>query len=306
MHLPLHHIARRLALACAILFPVWTQAAPLAYVSSFDRLYRVDLGTGQQTLVGDFRLATNQPVFDVEGLAFSPDGFLYAVSDASEVLLRVDPATGIGTAIGNLGLAGQGTGSGNNLDFGLSFTCDGKLWLSAETAARLWEVDPATAATRNVGALGAKVTGLAGRGLELFGIGASGDERLYRIDTASGAATAIGSGLGAGIRFDDGGLDFDADGVLWAVLDYRPTQPNRASDLARINLDSGLATLTGGAIADDGEGLAIAPPTCSPTGPPPGGFGASNVPASDIPTQALLALLVAALGGLALRMQRRG
>ncbi len=293
--------ARRLALACAILLPFGVAAAPLGYVSSFDRLYRVDLGTGQQTLVGDFRLANNERVFDVEGLAFAPDGALYGVSDASEVLVRIDPANGASTVVGSLGLAGQGTGAGNNLDFGLSFTCDGKLWLAAETAAKLWEVNAANGSTRAVGALGAKITGLAGRGLELFGIGASGDERLYRIDTATGAASAVGAGLGSSIHFDDGGLDFDASGNLWAVLDYRPTSPNRASDLARIDATSGIATLTGRSIADDGEGLAIAPPVCAPAGP----GTASNVPAGDVPGQALLAGLIALLGGFALRWQRR-
>jgi len=293
---------RRLALACAILFPLGIQAAPLGYVSSFDRLYRVDLGTGQQTRVGDFRLASTERVFDVEGLAFAPDGTLFAVSDASEVLMRVDATTGVTTVVGNLGLAGQGTGIGNNLDFGLAFTCDGRLWLSAETAQKLWEVNAATGATRAVGALGAKITGLAARGAQLYGIGASGDERLYRIDTATGASTVVGSALGSNIRFDDGGLDFDADGNLWAVLDYRPTEPNRASDLARIDASTGVASLTGRSIADDGEGLAIAPPSCNT----PTGAVAANVPTGTIPGQALLAALIVALGGLALRWQRRG
>lgn len=293
--------ARRLALACAILLPLGAEAAPVGYVSSFDRLYRVDLGTGQQTLVGDFRLPSNERVFDVEGLAFAPDGTLYGVSDASEVLLRINSATGASTAVGSLGLAGQGTGAGNNLDFGLSFTCDGKLWLAAETAAKLWEVNAANGSTRAVGALGAKITGLAARGQDLFGIGASGDERLYRIDTGNGAATPIGSGFGPSIRFDDGGLDFDAAGNLWAVFDYRPTEPNRSSDLARIDAATGIATLTGRSIADDGEGLAIAPPACGPSG----GATASTVPAGNVPGQALLAALVALLGGLALRWQRR-
>lgn len=293
--------ARRLALACAILLPLGVAAAPIGYVSSFDRLYRVDLGSGQQTLVGDFRLANNDRVFDVEGLAFAPDGVLYGVSDASEVLLRINPATGVSSVVGSLGLAGQGTGAGNNLDFGLGFTCDGKLWLAAETASKLWEVNATSGATRAVGAMGAKITGLAGRGQQLFGIGASGDERLYRINTSTGAASAIGSGLGNGIRFDDGGLDFDAAGNLWAVFDYRPTEPNRASDLARIDPETGIGTLTGRSIADDGEGLAIAPPSCAPTG----GATASNVPTGDVPGQALLAALIAILGGIALRWQRR-
>ncbi len=296
---------RRLAQACAILFPALfcagLQAAPIGYVSSFDRLYRVDLGTGQQTLVGDVRLASNERVRDVEGLAFAPDGTLFAVSDASEILLRIDAATGVATVIGNLGLAGQGTGSGNNLDFGLGFTCDGRLWLSAETAQKLWEVNVTTGATRTVGSLGAKITGLAARGMQLYGIGASGDERLYRIDTATGASTVVGTTLGPNLRYDDGGLDFDADGNLWAVFDYRPTEPNRASDLARIDATTGIATLTGRSIADDGEGLAIAPPVCDA----PSGAVATSVPTGSTAGQILLAALLLALGGLALQWQRR-
>ena len=72
---------------------------------------------------------------------------------------------------GSSGLGETGQGTFNVLDLGLSFTCDGKLWLSAGSTGSLWQVDPETAATTKVGNLGVTITGLTARGNQLFGAG---------------------------------------------------------------------------------------------------------------------------------------
>lgn len=274
-----------------------------AYTVGFDRLYRINLSTGERTLIGQVRddsLVYN----DIEGLAFSPDGVLYGVTDyALKVLLRIDPATGRAQRIGNLGLNGQGVGPNDQFDFGLAFTCDGKLWLSSDATRRLWEVDPSSGQARLVGELGVPITGLAGRDQELYGLGGKGDRNLYRIDRETARVEPIGPVKPAeGVAWSQGGLDFDAQGVLWASLDYVPNAL-RPADLLRVDSESGRGTLVATLALVDNTGarsLAMAPPPCaSPAGvlPPP-----RPVPAISQPILLLtLGLVLALLAGHRLR-----
>lgn len=281
-------------------------ADPIGYAAGFSDLYRIDFATGQATLVGPTGYN------DVEGLAFAPGGTLYAVADATagtgsgvtDFLIRIDPNTGAGTLVAPLaGLAGLGIpGAGSNfeLDYGLAFTADGRLWLSSDTLSMLWEVNPANGSTRLVGATGARITGLAARGNELFGVSAAGSEALYRIDLATGSAVLVGS-LGLADRMYDAGLDFDAAGRLWITLDYfSPPSgiPPLRNDLAQINPTtgalSGLRTITGAGSGIDTvqmEGLAIAPPAFVSVGTEP-----APVPGPGLPALALLGLLAVAMG----------
>ena len=121
----------RLTAGLMALLPLAADAEPFGYAAGGDnQLYRLDLGSGQATRVGAMGFV------DVEGLALSPHGVLYGVADGGtglpgssvpDFLVRIDPATGAGTAIGSLGLMGQGTGAFFDLDYGLAFTCDGRL-----------------------------------------------------------------------------------------------------------------------------------------------------------------------------------
>lgn len=274
--------------------------AGTAYTVGFDRLYRINLSTGERTLIGQVRddsLVYN----DIEGLAFSPDGALYGVTDyALKVLLRIDPATGRAQRIGHLGLNGQGAGPNDQFDFGLAFTCDGKLWLSSDATRRLWEVDPRSGQARLVGDLGVPITGLAGRDGELLGLGGKGDRNLYRIDRDTARVELIGPVKPAeGVAWSQGGLDFDAEGVLWASLDYVPNAL-RPADLLRVNVADGRGTLIATLALVDNTGarsLAIAPPPCAaPSGVLP---SPRPVPALSLPV-ALVAVL-----GLALLAWRR-
>lgn len=290
-------------LAC---LPAAAMAEPVGYAVGFDQLYRIDLGTGQATVVGPLGF------IDVEGLAFAPNGALYGVADAGRVppnndqtdfLLQIDTGTGAATAVGQLaGLAGTGTGTFGELDYGLAFTCDGNLWLASDTTSQLWQVNPATAATRLVGNMGAAISGLAGRGNGLYGVSIDGSESLYRIDTGTGLATAIGP-LGLVDRVFDAGLDFAANGDLWVTIDYLTPPagiPPLRNDVARLNPMSGQIlewrVITGAGTDIDTvqmEGLALAPP---------GGCGGVATPEPrEIPGPGPILLtalaLVLALGG---------
>lgn len=299
---------RHFAVAC-LFFPgtfvlaTSASAEPLAYASGFDTLYRIDLANGKAEPIGAFGQAgAGALIGDVEGLALAPDGALFAVSDARKTLLRVDTATGHATTIGELRESGQLIGDGLNLDFGLAYTCDGRLWLSSDKTSRLWEVTPGTGQVRPVGSTGAKLSGLAARGNALYGLGAEGDEALYRVDTSTAQATQVGR-LAAGLAYPDAGLDFDAAGQLWAVLDFFP--PVERSDVARIDLATGAVTLgaqiTGPGIDDrEIESIAIGPP--GGCGGGQGSIGVPlEVPASSPSGIALLAALAALFGSLVLR-----
>ncbi len=288
-----------LAVSTAMALPA--AAEPLAYAVSFNKLYRIDLGSGQTTLIGETGFN------DVEGLALSSTGVLYGIVDSTKTLITIDKQTGrgnlIGSAPGNTGLSGQGVGQFDALDFGLAFTCDGRLWASSDTTGKLWQIDPASGHATAAGTLGAQITGLGANADGLFGLGSQGDEGIYRINAATGAATRIGD-LSAGIVFADGGLDFDAAGNLWGILDYRPPDDNRPSDIVRIDLVTGAATFVSTTLPEM-EGLAITPmPACrGPGGPAQSSYLA--VPAIGVSARILLALTVVLGGLLALALPRR-
>jgi hypothetical protein len=293
------HLLPRLLLAGAALLPLAVAAEPIAYGVGFSDLYRVDLATGQASRVG--AIGYN----DVEGLALTDFGTLLGAVDgtagaggnSSDFLIRIDTSTGAGSLIGGLtGLAGAGPNG--QLDYGLAQTCDGRLWLAAETTQELWELDRNTGTPRRVGSTGATISGLAARGGELYGVSAGATPSLYRIDTATATITLIGP-LNAGGTINNVGLDFDASGNLWAVLDPNDVTPSRA---ARIDVATGRATVTASIGANIGfKGLAISPVgACQP-----GAVGAAPVPVPAPGLPALLLLGLAALGFGARALRRR-
>ena len=287
-------------------------AGPTAYAATFDpdsidsyRLLSIDLATGATSAVGRIGF------FDVEGLAVAPEGTIYAVADGNKTLITINPFNGHGAAVGgqngNLGLSGQGVGQFDSLDFGLTFSCDGRLWLSSDTTDKLWSVNRNTGQATLVGSLGKHLSGLAANGDAIYGIGTTGDDGLYRIDVDSAntaavgpSVTRVGTGLG-GLNSVDAGLDFDASGVLWAVLDHSPPDNNRPSDLVQINLTTGLAQTIATTLPEV-EGLAIAPPRPCALPEPDGQI--SPIPAAVPASWLALSLGVFVLGLLAVRIGR--
>lgn len=300
-------LTRWMMLPCLLALPGLAAAQTIAYGSGLRDLYRIDLDAGGGNRAGAYTQApvVLPEVIDVEGLGFSPDGQLVGVADGLNALYRINPTSGRATRIGPLtGLPTSATG----YDFGLTFTADGRLWLSSDTTKQLWEVNPASGALRLVGDLGVQISGLAARGNEVFGIGVTdtvtnpGDQGLWRIDVEAGTAALVG-------RFSDpfpvvdAGLDFDAQGRLWAVLDFnpRPIKNFRTSELVRLDPDTGAIlerrVLTGLG-NDDIEGLAITPPNLVPTGTAP---SAQPVPTLGWAGLLILGLLAGLAGGWAAR-----
>ncbi|MBS0439838.1 MAG: hypothetical protein JSS33_10555 [Proteobacteria bacterium] len=231
------------ALFAALVLGVFASQARAAdlvgYGEAFNVLYSVDLATNTAVSIGGAGTIGGQQIANIEGLTFSPGGVLYGVSDAgpTKTLLTIDKTTGIATAIGALS-----TGSNNQLDLGLAFTCDGKLWMSASTG-QFWSVDPATANVTLLGNLGVKLTGLAARGSLLFGTGSQGNNNLYSIDPVKVSASQIGSYQSTDY-VTTVSPGFDSTGQLWAVLDYVPPQPGNTavaawSDLAQLSVTTG-------------------------------------------------------------------
>lgn len=287
-----------LAVSAAVALPA--AAEPLAYAVSFNKLYQIDLGSGQTTLIGETGFN------DVEGLALSSTGVLYGIVDSTKTLITINKQTGrgslIGSSAGNTGLTGQGVGQFDALDFGLAFTCDGRLWASSDTTRKLWQVDPSSGHATFAGTLGVQITGLGANADGLYGLGSQGDEGVYRIDPDAASATKLG-GLAANLIFADGGLDFDAAGNLWGVLDYRPPDDNRPSDIVRIDLVTGNATFVSTTLPEM-EGLAISPmPSCRL--PAAGSSPQLPVPSAGLSARILLALTLVLSGLIALAMPRR-
>ena len=305
-------LGRRLLAVLMCFLPLPAMAAPEAYVSAWNRLYRLDLATAQATPIGS-GIGFN----DVEGLAIAPDGMLYGVADgtvgagsqATDFLIRINTSTGAGTLVGALnGLSGAGPNG--QLDYGLAFTCDGRLWASSDTTGTLWEINPSNAAVREVGNTGAPLSGLGGHGQQLYGIGVQngfGDraqQALYRIAPDTATATRIGS-LGVNDTLSSSGADFDAGGMLWATLDSQPPDVDRASRLARVDLASGKAAVIGsisGIVENVSvRGMAIAPPHGCDTGNGTGTPVAQQVPGPAAPALILLGLAAGLMGGHRLR-----
>lgn len=319
--MPLRAVIASLLLA---VFCVSANAATVAYAEAFDTLYAVDLTTRNAVPIGPAGSWGGTALSNVEGLTIAPNGQLYAVTDTLlKALVTIDRSTGAATVIGplggNAGLGETGQGAYDVLDLGLSFTCDGRLWLSAAATGSFWQVDPATAAVTKIGNLGAKITGLTARGNQLYGAGSQGTPSLYRIDVTTAQAAAIGS-YGPGIDpITTASPGFDGSGTLWSILDDVPplppqnTQPQWSS-LATLNT-AGAMTILGDITTPAGlkypsnatqlpyvglKGLAIASP-CSiaaPQAPDP-------APSLSAAALAALGLLLAVLAGTSPSLRRR-
>ncbi len=253
-------------------------AEPFGYGEAFDELYRIDLANGHAQFLGVAGSFGFQRISKLEGLTYSPDGTLYAISDGLKTLLRIDQTSGSATVIGSVSPDADLSVSAP-LDPALAFTCDGRLWLASATAGKLWQMNPTTGATTLVGTLDYQITGLVARGNELLGAGSRGDEGLYRIDTTTANATLIGR-FGATVPYVDSvGLSFDAQGHLWAALDYIPPEPGTQarewSDYAQIDPNTGAIQIRGQITGPNRlqyvgiKGLAVAPPICTAGTPAP-------------------------------------
>jgi len=302
-------------------------AAPVAYAESYvsangfnsqGGLFRIDLGTRVATYVGPASgptgLVNGLAPFNIRGLSFNPSGQLYAVSDDLKVLLQINRSTGAASVVGPLNLAGPGVANTPNLDLSMTFTCDGSAWLASAGTGSFWQVNPATGATTLIGSTGGTITGLAAQGNTVFATGSRSDLNLYTVDIATAKLSVVGAygGSAGAVRTISPG--FDSDGQLWAILNnVGPNSPGEQwSNLGQIGQNGALnklGTITGPTsgptnIQNIGlTGLAIAPPTCTTTGPAGPGGSLLGTPALSWQSMVVLGLLLVAFA--AIRRTRR-
>jgi len=249
-------------------------------------LWRVNLQSGQVERLGRPGFASGVGFPDIEGLAIAPDGTLYGADDngLSKTLFVINPASGFETPVGgtfnNMGLPLQ-----QPMDFGMTFDCDGTLWVSSDTEQSLYTASLETGRAALVaapGSLGAPITGLAAWGDTLYGLGQGvrGEDgmfsvdapNLYRVDPATARAELIGSLGEAVLPYANAGIAFDEVGNLWAITDRRQNgQPDIRSEILRIDLATGAASKIADAALVGFESLAISSPRgCQTPEPGPG------------------------------------
>lgn len=271
-------------------------AAPLGYVVSSDDgdiLYRLDLATGEVQAIG----VVPAPFLDVEGLALTADGSLYGIDDTTKTLIQLDTSNASVRVPGGLrGNTGLPAGITQAFDPSITFACDGRLLMSS-TRSKLYELELGTGRAVSVGGSGPtmteNITDIAARGTRLYGLGHQG---LHRIDPANGTSTLIGL-YGNGVNFaEGGGMSFDIAGNLWAVADRSVN--SLPSQIYRLDVNTGQATLMGSTPVRGIESLAIVTTQC---GPFPTGVPSIPVPLTGRHQLSLLLLLLAGVGLLHLR-----
>lgn len=289
-------------------------ASPVGYsvnsdAADGDMLHRIDLATGQATAIGKVIGLGDGPAGrkDIEGLAFSPTGTLWGVDEESQKLFPIDIGSGLVISSGDVRIRPLDALSNN--DFGMTFTCSGKLYMTSVATESLYhvELDGTMHVIGSKGALNNRISALTawGEPAQLFGLGngkfsdGSNDSRsLFRIDAETGTTERIGSIGPEAADYYEAGLSFDDEGNLWALTD-RGAEPGQ---ILRIDPATGVAELVATASKHGFESLAVAPP---------GGCGSPpvydpEVSSPSIPTFDRLGMLLATLallatGALALR-----
>lgn len=271
---PMMQAIKTMIFTLLIALPLSLAAAPDGYSinsdsgSSFaDSLYRIDLATGQLTRLGFVR-SLGEIRLDVEGLAFAPDGTLYGIDDESLKLFPLNTDNGQVLSSGEVTVTGLPIGGKN--DFGMTFACDGNLYVSSASDKSLYRVALNGQATRigNAGSLGAKINGLAawGNPVELYGLSegnlnGTDSSSLYSINLTDGTKTLQGQLSGGFARFDQAGLAFDNSGQLWAITDRSQAFPQLPSEILKVNKNNGSATVVSSTVGETGfESLAITLP----------------------------------------------
>ena len=261
------------------LFAVSANAAPMAYsinsdsgnLVTEDSLFRIDLATGSNQIRGEL-ISGIENRLDTEGLAIAPDGVLWGIDDDSLTLFPINTDSGAIKFQDEIPLAGFQVGGGN--DFGMTFSCDNSLYISSVRTQTLYHLnlDGSSEMIGAEGALGANISAIAAIGTptRLYGLGngqfqdgTTDAPNLYSIDVATGVATLIGP-LGAQAdEYNQAGLAFNSDGSLWAITDRRiinNTIADLPSQILKIDVNSGTATMMSNTSEVGFESLAIAPP----------------------------------------------
>jgi hypothetical protein len=270
-------------------------------VLTTDSLYSINLLTGADDRMGTLTWGLFTRI-DTEGLAFDRNGILWGLDDDSRTLFQINKDTGAINYPDEILFPGFPAGGSN--DFGMTFACDNSLYVTSVITHTLYHLDLEghSESIGGVGALGVNIniSAIAAIGNNptlLYGLGNGNTQspNLYSIDVSTGIATPIGPLGNEAEPYNEGGLDFDSDGVLWAITD-RSAINNGSSQILRIDVKTGAATWVSNTKEVGFESLAIGPPA---------GCG-TNVGANDAtpriptlnPTGRLLAIFVLMLAGM--------
>lgn len=276
------------AVVLLLSFPAQSQTLYVATGSGgvTGNLYTVDPTTAAATVVGPI-LAGGLPIA-MTGLAFDPTtNILYGITsnnspNIARHLVTINPATGLATDIGALGIGGAD----------IAFDAAGNLYMSSGNATNLYSVNKATGVATVIGATG---TGNGGSGLAInaggtaFFAGNGDHGALATLNLATGAATLGATLTGAP---NNGGIDsmkFSSTGVLFGV----DNNNSPVNNLVTINTATGAVTNIG-ALPASIDGMA---------------FGAGGLPGTGaVPTLGEWALIAMALllGGTGFVAMRRG
>jgi hypothetical protein len=234
-----------------------------------DSLYRINLSNGSHNRIGTVT-SFGQVRIDVEGLAMAPDGTLYGVDDSATTLFPINTGNGRAVSADEVSIDGVPTNGGN--DFGMTFGCDGTLYISSVSTQTLYRVDLQGEATAigAPGSLGENISAIAAYGtpVQLYGLGNGLDGQngidsrtLFEIDTETGTTVAIGTLGGQAADYHEAGLAFDDAGILWAITDRRavPGGPF-PSQILQINTANGQATAIASTQETGFESLSISVP----------------------------------------------
>lgn len=174
----------------AILVSSWVSGATLYGVYSPNgpgQLLTIDAATGAPTVIGPVSSTT-------DGIAFAPNGVLYAADNSSRQLVTLNSATGsVASVIGFYGNSDPVEGLAVRPSDEVLFGIDN------DEPSHLVTLDTTTGTVTSVGPFGIGVTdGMAGLafnldGSVLYAIGFH-DGCLYTVNQSTGAATSVGCG----------------------------------------------------------------------------------------------------------------
>jgi hypothetical protein len=226
------------------------------------QLITIDPTTGAGTLVGTFAPPANSPT----GLAIRQPNQLFVLSDTTQLLYQIDPATGSVLSTINIGMP-----PGALLEGDLTFRSDGVGFLALSFPVfQLWTFTPTAGSAALVGTCNPGMDGLAFNSAGvLYGLD-EGCDKLYTINPATGATTLIGN-TGLAFPVSSAGLAFDSAGNLYAGI--AGGLLGGPSSLYKINPATGAATLVGPIGFKDVSGIRF---TLPPPTPPGGGGGGSG------------------------------
>lgn len=205
-----------------------------------DHIVSIDLETGEFESYGQIP----DPYIGIEGMAISANDVIYGADDNTKTLVQIDLSDGRALPVAN---ANQNFGFGRSTDshdYGMTFACDGNLYLVVKSNQSLYRVNQETGVATLIGETGHKFTSLASWDNRLFAV-ASGDFNLYEINAETAAATKVGSlgDLGGDIELYGSGMSFDGEGQLWLIVNLRLSDPLNPfpSRIFKVNPETGAA-----------------------------------------------------------------